>query len=197
MNEPANPPRVLVGISGPLRAGKDTAGAALVADGFTRASFADKLRAFLYALNPVIVQDDVQRRLVSLVDDRGWERCKDTYPEVRALLQRCGTDAGRNVLGANVWVNAAMSDLPAGDVVFTDVRFPNEADAIRAAGGIVVRVERAGYEPDQDSHLSETALHGYAFDFTLHNHGTVEQLHDEARSVVRSWRSVLAPTPRR
>jgi hypothetical protein len=41
--------------------------------------------------------------------------------------------------------------------VITDVRFPNEVEAIKSAGGVVVRVH-GGQSADNDKHPSETAL---------------------------------------
>lgn len=179
------PPRrpLLVGFSGRLRSGKDTAAQVLIRGGFHHASFARAIYDLVYALNPAVAISDEPvdgwRRLAELVDEIGWEDAKDHYPEVRALLQRAGTEAGRKVLGEHVWVEAAMHNLPQyTDVVFTDVRFPNEAGAIRARNGIVIRVERPSLpEPGPDAHPSETAMDGYDFDATVVNDGTVADLH--------------------
>lgn len=182
-------PRLIVGFSGYLRSGKDTAGNVLTeGHDFTKASFAAKLKDFLYALNPLIppaYAGSPHPRLAPVVDAYGWEAAKDKFPEIRALLQRCGTDAGRKVLGANVWVDAAIRDLPDGDVVFTDVRFLNEALAIRGAGGVVVRVDRPGFEPGPDAHESETALDGFDFDHTIVNDGRVEDLRATVTGTLR------------
>lgn len=188
------PPRrpILVGFSGRLRSGKDTAAQVLIRGGFHHGSFARAIYDFMYALNPAVaITDDPAdgwRRLAELVDEIGWEDAKDHYPEVRALLQRAGTEAGRNVLGEHVWVEAAMRNLPQGaDVAFTDCRFPNEGDAIRVYGGIVIRVERPSLpEPGPDAHPSETAMDGYDFDATVVNDGTVTDLHTQVLSAVLS-----------
>lgn len=172
----------LIGLSGYARSGKDTAGRALVDLGWERRSFADRLREFLLALDPIAhLGIYAHRRLSDVVADFGWETAKDNIPEVRALLQRCGTEAGRVVLGENVWVDATLRDLdPAQPVVITDVRFPNEAAAIQEAGGIVVRIERAGVGPtvgaDGTIHASETAMTTWPFDAVLRNDGTVAEL---------------------
>lgn len=179
---------MIVGLAGYARAGKDTAGTYLVGHfGFQRRSFADTLRAVLLATDPMVpagrhatVRGDAPSfvPLHHLVDMFGWEEAKATEPDsaygVRALLQRLGTDAGRRHLGENVWVDAAMRDLPE-RTVFTDVRFPNEADAIRAAGGKVVRIVRPGTGPVND-HPSETALDTYGYDASLYAEN-VPQLH--------------------
>lgn len=183
----------IIGVSGYARAGKDSAAAALLALSWHHGSFAAKLKAFLYAVNPQIVQNGITYRLANLVDAYGWERCKDDYPEVRALLQRTGTDAGRRVLWEDVWVDAAMRDLPGGrPAVFTDCRFPNEAEAIRRAGGLVIRVNRPGVGPAVDehgvAHESETALDDYRFDAVIDNDSTLKDLHAKVvRIGVTSW----------
>ena len=186
---------MIVGFSGYLRSGKDTAAKALLAEGWEHRSFAKALKDMAYALNPIVEVRGVTPplRLAGVVDALGWERAKDAYPEIRALLQRLGTDAGRKVLGDDIWVETAiknwMADGWSENAVFTDVRFPNEADAIRLRGGMVIRVTRLGTAPVSaaEVHPSETALDGYEFDAWINNNGTVEQLHNEVRYAVRNF----------
>ncbi|WP_405799514.1 hypothetical protein [Streptomyces sp. NBC_01506] len=176
--------RLIVGLSGYSRSGKNEAAEALVQHGWSQAGFADKLREFLLALNPVIPGPVGvgNVRLQLLIADAGWEYAKDSYPEVRALLQRAGTEAGRRVLGADVWVDAlfrAHAGAPA--LVITDCRFPNEAQAVADRGGVMIRVERPGVGPARDRvgrvHESETSLDDWSFDHILVNDGTVRDLH--------------------
>jgi hypothetical protein len=175
---------VIVGLSGYARCGKDTAAKTLIDHGFVRVSFADKLRAFLLALNPIILQTVEGRgvRLAEIVEDSlGWEDAKDDFPEVRALLQRCGTEAGRQVLGENVWVEATLRDLP-NNVVVTDVRFPNEAQAIKDLGGRIIRITRPHFGPT-NPHPSETALDDWTFDHHVVNDGDLGDLSYAIRQV--------------
>jgi hypothetical protein len=115
----------------------------------------------------------------------------------RELLQLLGTEAGRNIIHPNIWVNALFADykleydksdfnriaieeglidgkssgnlhalkklgITKGNINFqlddkyktkhpnwiiTDVRFPNEAKAIKDRGGIVIRVNRNSWKP--------------------------------------------------
>jgi len=164
-------------------AGKDEAARELCRHGWVRVSFADKLREFALALDPAVLTPWVGYvRLSELVRAWGWEQAKRDVPEVRELLQRLGTDAGRKVLGENVWVDAVMGNLPE-RAVFTDCRFRNEADAVRARGGLVVAIDRPGCGPI-NGHVSETALAGYDFDARVVNDGTVAGLHAAIREVV-------------
>lgn len=173
-------PRVkVVGISGYARTGKDTIGAALIEDGYVRASFADYIRDALYRLNPWTAGG---KTVVELVDELGWEGIKPDYPEIREMLQRLGSEVGRSLLGEDVWVNLTFSNLPDGaKVVVTDCRFPNEAAAIKKLNGEMWRVERVGFSP-ANAHISETALDDWTFDKTFYNDGTISVLHNEVRS---------------
>ena len=133
----------------------------------------------------VAVRDgDEHTRISTVVDAEGWERAK-SRPEVRSLLQRFGTQVGRMILGENVWVDTALRDLSK-RTVFTDVRFPNEADAIRSRHGIVIRVERSGVGP-VNSHPSETGLDHYSFDVVIQNDGTIEEFHASINDAVGQW----------
>lgn len=201
----------LIGLSGYARAGKDEAAKALGVMGYQRISFADKLRDFLYALNPIVSvsstfseihadgkdeaialfrQDDVVR-LRTVIDSYGWDGYKETpyVSEIRPLLQRLGTEAGREVLWDSIWIDAAFANLdPDGKYVIADCRFPNEAAAVAERGGKIWRVERSGVGPallpDGTIHKSETSLDDYHFDLVLHNNGSLEQFHDIVRSLV-------------
>lgn len=170
----------IIGLSGYARAGKDEAAKVLVEGfGFTRVAFADKLRQVLYALNPYVTGMDGEIRVQDIIKDYGWEKYKDEAPppymwEIRELLQRLGTEAGRQTLWDTIWIDAAFAGLPEdAKVVVSDARFFNEFDAIRARGGKIWRIERKGVGPAND-HPSETEAPSYPhFDYTFHNNGTL------------------------
>lgn len=87
----------------------------------------------------------------------------------RLLLQLLGTDCGRNIIHPNIWVNALFADykvkwVPTGDSVaeedvslekkypnwiITDMRFPNEMEAVKKRGGITIRVNRGSTQSTQ------------------------------------------------
>jgi hypothetical protein len=182
----------LVGLAGYAGAGKDEAAKALYADGFVRAAFADAIRATLYAVNPLVrldrteeIADPYYAPLAELVDAYGWSSVK-RQTMVRQLLQRVGTEAGRGVLGDHVWVDAVLRVPPGPRVVLTDCRFPEEADAIRSRGGIVIRIERPGVGPI-NSHASELALDDYEFDTVIQNDDSPEQLGIRVLHAVRGF----------
>ena len=117
------------------------------------------------------------------------------YLTPRYALQQLGTEWGRDCYD-NIWVDYAMriakklmtgeasysvkggldytfsehTGRPVG-VVIPDVRFKNEADAIRRAGGKIWRIIRpgAGLGGDAGKHASETEQDGIEADLTIRN----------------------------
>lgn len=178
-----------VGLVGKARAGKDTAAATLVHMGWQRVAFADPLRDMACAVDPYVEINGNRGhsflRLSAVVDALGWEKAKQ-YPDVRRFLQRLGSDGVRDHLGDGLWVAAAMSraDVP---TVFPDVRFPNEAEAIRARAGIIVRIVRREHlTGEQAAHPSENALDELEPDATVCNDGTIADLQAAIRRLVTS-----------
>jgi len=101
-----------------------------------------------------------------------WTPCDEGMQPmtVRDLLQKLGTECMRNGLHTNTWVNALMADYEEeySDWVITDTRFPNEAQAIKDKGGIIIRVDRPGVSPI-NAHPSETGLDDWEFDHKIVN----------------------------
>lgn len=175
---------VIVGLHGVAQSGKDTAGSFLITrEGFERIAFADVMRNALLALDPLVTvkvtapkwhggEVTDYRRLSQLIEERGWDRAKTEVPEVRQLLQRFGTEAGRMVHGEDVWVDLALAAVKLGGrYVVTDVRFANEAEAIRKLGGEVWRITRPGVE-SVNAHVSDAGLPDALIDRTIANDGT-------------------------
>lgn len=141
------------------------------------------------------------------------------YQEVftyRMLLQYLGTDLLRNQLHENVWVNAlfrkyipkvcsgvthcALAGKPKiscnlcpeyPNWIITDVRFPNEAKAIKDRNGIIIRINRNLLEDSglesidlKMQHPSETALDNYNFDYIIDNNGTIEELIKKVKEIL-------------
>jgi len=139
----------------------------------------------------------------------------------RLLLQLLGTDCGRKVIHPNIWVNATMADYRKDLVlsdkllepkyllsdhikypnwIISDVRFPNEADVIRAKEGMLIRVNREKIKIQDDmyvnrseyikvnnitEHLSETALDNYEdWDYIIDNDGSIQDLIDKIKDIL-------------
>lgn len=89
----------------------------------------------------------------------------------REVLQVIGTDIIRKIC-PQAWVQATVNKIKKEQTslaLISDLRFPNEADGVREAGGKVIHLLRAPYS-DEDQHDSETALDNYKdFDWVLDN----------------------------
>lgn len=184
----------LIAIIGRKRVGKDSFAAPLVEHfGYSRVAFADPLKEAALKLDPLVgpcsLPGDLvpsYRRLSEVVAALGWEKAKDTVPGARSTLQKLGQAI--RLLDPGFWLDRGMEQASSvdGAVVFTDCRFPNEADAVRAAGGLIVRITRDGVD-DGDLDESETALDDYRADLNVPNNGTLAQLQDLATSIARDY----------
>ncbi|AYA36023.1 hypothetical protein D3Y59_02495 [Hymenobacter oligotrophus] len=110
------------------------------------------------------------------------------------LLQQVG--GALRTWRPQVWIEALLAALPADKpVVVADLRFPDEAEAIRSRGGVVWRVEgdplqQRGDGTRDDNHPSETALDNYThYDAVLRNAGSLQDLQAQVQ------RLLLAATP--
>ncbi|MNW65696.1 hypothetical protein D3C74_441000 [compost metagenome] len=118
----------------------------------------------------------------------------------------------REHVGENVWIDACLAKISeaetwhvgdyymTGDVfraVITDVRQPNEHAALQSAGYVLIRViaqdglriQRAIESGDTFNyadltHDTETALDGYAADFTVRNDAGLDELYAQIDAVV-------------
>ena len=176
----------MIGLSGYARSGKDTVADILVEHyGFTKFAFADKLRQCVYELNPIIRADEVRnhpfegppmfRYFKDVIDEDGWDGYKDGYykNDIRRLLQRMGTEVGRDLISDSIWVDEL--DKHSGKIVVTDCRFLNEAEKIKSKGGTVWRITRPETQPI-NPHTSEIALDNYTFDQYIDNDSTIAAL---------------------
>lgn len=183
-----HPRPALIGLIGKAGAGKDTVAEMLEPYGFVRVAFADALKQAAYHSDPLIDvgYGDAAVRLSAIVDAHGWDAAKRVYPDVRRYLQRYGV-AMRDAL-PGCWVNIAMQYacelLDDGrHVVVTDVRFPDEADAIRAERGTVARIIRPAVADlgANAADVSETTLDGHPADYQLNNDRGLPDLVDKVR----------------
>jgi hypothetical protein len=126
---------------------------------------------------------------------------------VRTLLQRLGTEAMRDNLHENVWVNALFADYKPLKVrsadsfdletydgkypkwIITDMRFENELEAIVRRKGITIRVVRdyalrGGPEDPKNLHPSETSLDDALMHYEIINDGTIEDLIERVKEIL-------------
>jgi hypothetical protein len=68
--------------------------------------------------------------------------------------------------------------------IITDMRFPNELEAVEKKGGITIRVNRSK-ATESVEHESETALDKAEFKYTLENNGSIKDLVDKIREILK------------
>lgn len=194
LRKPKGKPRV-IGLAGQMRAGKDTAAEVLIKEyGFRRQGLADPLKAIARRIGwdgAKFAPDDYAGMfgLYHLEDPRGnpEEVFKPGAYNGRLLLQELGT-ACRDHLGAGIWIRALVAAVgdPRHHYVVPDVRFQNEAKAIREQlGGQVWRIVRPGHLGD--GHQSENDVPKLEVDLEIINDGSIEDLQEKVREAMRQW----------
>lgn len=194
---------MIIGINGKIGSGKDTIGEIIqglsITNGgreFEIKKFAGKLKQIGSLLTgiPVCNFEDQNFKMLNMGPD--WDM---TY---REFLQKLGTEAMRDKLHINVWVNALfadyrgpkMSEYNPSNWIITDMRFPNELEAVKERRGITIRVVRPhGYtnphtgeykEMPLSYHTSETALDDVEFDYEIINDAEIPELIEKVRQIL-------------
>jgi hypothetical protein len=169
---------MIIGLSGYARSGKDTTAGMLIGlHGYDNRAFASGVRELLLAINPILENG---HRINEVVTNFNWEIAK-AQSETRRLLQELGLNA-RKFFGDDVWVQRAMVGVKPGDkVVFTDVRFPNEAQTIKDLGGAIWRIQRPGVIAI-NNHPSESAMDDWKFDKIIVNNTGLDGLKKQIAS---------------
>lgn len=171
----------LIGISGRARSGKDSVGAYLqTRHGFERYAFAGPIKAGIRAMFGLD-----GRHTDGLLKECALASLGGKSP--RQLMQTLGTEWGREHVAPSIWVDLGLDywhGLPEGrSLAITDVRFENEAHAIRRAGGVVLHIVRPEAEAVA-AHSSEAALRVQSGDFAVFNNGTLPELFQQVDGVL-------------
>lgn len=179
---------MIIGISGKIGAGKDAIAAHLVKQhSFQIVRFSDALKEEVLRIMRKTCEEICQvyaqlggGRMIDKPNERQlryllWDA---KPPIMRRMLQEWGTELRRNEQ-PGYWVarwTIKVHQLKEKNisVVTPDVRFNDEAAAIRRAGGIVLRVERPGLSIGD--HASETEADSLVFDHVIQNDGTLDDL---------------------
>jgi hypothetical protein len=174
----------LIALGGRAKSGKNTVASMIqqLHPQFEQVAFATKLKQTASILTGIPIQQ---------FEDRDF---KESYLQewgmtVRSFMQKLGTDAMRFGLHEDVWVKALFADyndcditryervyghnmpikeiIPMSQWIVCDTRFPNELQAVKARGGVTIRLTRGSNIPS--SHISETALDHAKFDYIIDN----------------------------
>ena len=233
----------IIGISGRIGSGKNTIGdiiqkICLTNEGptFEQKSFAGKLKQTASLLTGIPIEkfEDQEFKKTLLGPEWGTVRTNplnaipvfgdvqfNELMSVRELLQKLGTDAVRDGLHKDAWVNALFADYKLSEEsivrktksgqyydkkeypnwIITDMRFPNEMEAVELREGITIRVIRDTTCPEcgvsgghkmyvhkdkslTDLHPSETALDDAKFDYEIINDGEIVDLIEKVKQIL-------------
>jgi hypothetical protein len=110
-------------------------------------------------------------------------------PTFRAFLQYFGSEVMRGV-NDNIWIDCTLSNASeTKGLIISDCRFPNEAKAVKARGGIVIKVVRPDAKAE-DSHQSETRIDEIVPDIIIENNSDLKTLQGNVSALVELWKVV-------
>ena len=221
---------MIIAICGLIGSGKDT-----IADylqnihQFRRESFAHTLKdavAAVFGWDRELLEGRTR-------ESREWRETVDAWwatrldmPDLtpRWVLQYWGTEVARKGFHDDLWIASLENKLrnTHDDIVISDCRFPNEIRAIKAAGGVVIRVTR-GPEPEwyelarivnqgptrntkwrlsvnqletHKVHASETAWIGIEFDYVVDNNSDgLDSLYKQIKNLVANLQAAREDLP--
>lgn len=182
---------MLIAICGHKFSGKSTVANLLHnATGYEIVSFADKLKDITCVLSGCTREnlEDYDFKENELVPDYLRPYCGNAKkPTFRAFLQYFGSEVMRGI-NDNIWIDCTLSNASeAKGLIISDCRLPNEAKAVKARGGIVIKVVREGC--GGDSHCSEVGVDEIDADYTIWNDTTLENLVLNVDSLVKLLRA--------
>ena len=168
--------RRLIGLTGPARAGKDTAGTVIKwIQGWETYALASPIKE---TMNGLFGWDGRHSfgELKEVIDpDWGFSP--------RQAYQLFGTEFGRS-LREDLWLRMAeVKYRKQGSLIITDIRFENEASFIRQNGGIIIHVSRKDCEK-VNAHSSEAGIAWNARDMTIPNDGTIEDFKSKVKDLI-------------
>lgn len=138
---------MFVGVVGFIGSGKGAVGDILSKLNFEKISFASHLKdvtSVMFGWDRKLLEGDtVESRKFREDVDPFWSKKLNREFTPRLALQLMGTEVGRNVFGADLWIHALENKIDKDEnYVITDVRFQNEIDWIRNQKGILIEIRR-------------------------------------------------------
>jgi len=177
----------LIGLVGYAGSGKSTIAEQLwLTHNYTRYSLAARIKSMLCMGLGIGLSDvyDTQKK-----DEPCEALCGQTP---RYAMQTLGTEWGRQLIHPDIWIRTLLNQITRDRLlnvtyaVIDDVRFLNEANAIKAAGGVLWKV--IGCHTDIGTkaqlHLSEQELKKIPVDDTIFNDGSLAYLQVQVDTLI-------------
>jgi hypothetical protein len=161
---------MIIGLTGKARSGKDTVAEHLnIAHGFNHYWYSKPMKD---ALRAVFGWDDehLYGELKEVID-------VNYGVSPRVALQTLGTEWGRDCINKDIWINRAKSEMSKHEnLVISDCRLNNEAQAILDMGGYIIQVVRSDAK-EVAAHSSESGISPELISFNIENNGTLQDLY--------------------
>lgn len=180
--------RIIIGIAGRKGHGKDTAAQGL--PGFENVKFAGGIKAMVRAfLVYVGMSADTIDRCVD-GDMKETPLACFGGETTRYVMQTLGTEWGRDMIWDEIWINSAKMRADQFDkVAITDLRFPNEGDAIEAWGGTTVKIVDPRKPVKVGEHPSEDLIDDLPVHYVIYNTRDIPFLHEQVQALHRTLSS--------
>lgn len=172
--------KLIIGLSGAAGSGKSTAAFHLIEKRkFHRVRFAGPLKAMTAAIGLTTrhIEGDLKETPCDLI-------CGKTP---RFFMQQLGTEFGRDTIGKDFWINLwknEVNSVEEAPIVTDDCRFPNEEDALRSVGGMIIRIVRNEVDTTTNTFTHESEKHVIQADFTIMNDGSMNDLYRQIDDII-------------
>ena len=168
--------KLLIGITGCARSGKDTAADYIMHfyPEMAKMSFADPLKNMI-RVGLGLSDEQLYGDEKEIVDPRYGQ-------SPRHIMQTLGTEWGRQLIDPDLWLKT-MDLYIQPFTIIPDVRFENEAQYIRDREGMIIHI--VGREKViEGDHISENPLNIHDGDRFVRNNGSLESLYDQLKELI-------------
>ncbi len=177
-------------LSGKAMAGKDTLGSYLqkyLKEDHHLVAYSTYLKYFC-SKRFGLTREQLYGGLKEVPDKNHPKKSGDGYWTPREIMQFVGTEVFRKK-DDDFWVKKLFEFVDRNklkNIIITDGRFENEIRPVKERNGIHIRIDRNHSEfVNGENHTSETSLDVYEADIYVHNYGTLEDLEELSKKIVK------------
>lgn len=187
---------MIIGLIGYARSGKSTA-ATMLAGFFTEIAGATITEQYAneFIIEPLAgPMKEACRILFGFTDAQLYDDQKEVVDPrwgktPRWVMQYMGTEFLRRHFGEDFHIKCPNGPIVRAreghNVIVPDVRFPNEAEAVKSLGGTLIKiVGRGGASGGIAGHASEAHIDSMSADHVVPNNGTLDELEAQIREFV-------------
>jgi hypothetical protein len=187
---------MIIGLLGKKNSGKTTIANYLVCDhNFVEYAFAEPLKK----ISSIFGFTDTQ--LYGTQKDKATNN-DDLNISAREFMQKFGTEICREILPSiipdmdlspfkNIWIKLMLNFVKKNSnkkICIQDIRFCNEADAVKSKQGILIKIIRKNNTDDEFStHKSEIEIDKITPDFIIENDGTIDDMYKKIDAIIEYY----------